>query len=44
VLRLRVILHAGIWDAVRDAILAADQTTLPQTYPATAENLPPIAA
>jgi len=44
VLRLRVILRSGIWDAVRDALLAADQTSLPRTYPVTAEELHQIAA
>lgn len=44
VLRLRVILRSGIWDAVRDALLAAEQTALPRTYPATAEELHQIAA
>jgi hypothetical protein len=44
VLRLRVILRSGIWDAVRDALLAAEQTTLPRTYPTTAEELHQIAA
>ena len=32
VLRLRVILLSGIWDAVRQAVLKSDKADLPQTY------------
>jgi hypothetical protein len=44
VLRLRVILRSGIWDAVRDALLAADLTALPRPYSAPAEQVHQIAA